>query len=127
MINVTDINDKIYDAAPGQSARLAAEATRWYLDDIGRLGLRMPDAQPTAAETVPDQIRMIDELVERGFAYEVDGDVYYRVSRFPRATAGCRGSVSTRCVIRSRTRARRIPAISRSGRQTSLARTPEWR
>ena len=83
VINVTDINDKIYDAAPGQSARLAAEATRWYLDDIGRLGLGMPDAQPTAAETVPDQIRMIDELVERGFAYEVDGDVYYRVSRFP--------------------------------------------
>jgi cysteinyl-tRNA synthetase len=82
-INVTDINDKIYDAAPGESARLAAAATQWYLEDIGRLGLDMPDVQPTAAETVPDQIRMIEALVERGFAYEAAGDVYYRVSRFP--------------------------------------------
>jgi cysteinyl-tRNA synthetase len=82
-INVTDINDKIYDAAPGESARLAADATRWYLEDVARLGLGTPDVQPTAAETVPDQIRMIEELVARGFAYEADGDVYYRVARFP--------------------------------------------
>jgi cysteinyl-tRNA synthetase len=83
VINITDINDKIYDAAPGASAQLAADATKWYLDDIARLGLGMPDVQPTAAETVPDQIAMIEELIERGFAYEADGDVYYRVSRFP--------------------------------------------
>jgi cysteinyl-tRNA synthetase len=82
-INVTDINDKIYDAAPGESARLAADATRWYLEDVAQLGLGVPDVQPTAAETVPDQIRMIEQLVARGFAYEADGDVYYRVARFP--------------------------------------------
>ena len=83
VINVTDINDKIYDAAPGESARLAADATGWYLEDVARLGLGMPDVQPTAAETVPAQIRMIEQLVELGFAYEADGDVYYRVARFP--------------------------------------------
>jgi cysteinyl-tRNA synthetase len=81
--NITDINDKIYDAAPGASARLASDATRWYLEDTDRLGLGRPDHEPTAVETVPDQIRMIEELVERGFAYEVDGDVYFRVTRFP--------------------------------------------
>jgi cysteinyl-tRNA synthetase len=80
--NITDINDKIYDAAPGASAQLASDATRWYLDDTGRLGLGRPDHEPTAVETVPDQIRMIEELIERGFAYEVDGDVYFRVARF---------------------------------------------
>jgi cysteinyl-tRNA synthetase len=82
VINITDINDKIYDAAPGASADLAANATAWYLEDIARLGLGMPDVQPTAVETVPDQIAMIEELIAAGYAYEADGDVYYRVTRF---------------------------------------------
>jgi cysteinyl-tRNA synthetase len=83
VINITDINDKIYDAAPGESARLAADATRWYVDDTDRLGLGRPDVEPTAVETVADQIAMIEELVERGFAYASEGDVYFRVSRYP--------------------------------------------
>ena len=83
VVNVTDINDKIYDAAPGASGELARNATRWYFEDTDRLGLGRPDVEPTAAETVPDQIRMIEELVARGFAYAVDGDVYFRVARFP--------------------------------------------
>jgi cysteinyl-tRNA synthetase len=83
VVNITDINDKIYDAAPGASAQLARDATRWYVEDTDRLGLGRPDAEPTAEETVTDQIRMIEELIEQGFAYQVDGDVYYRVSRFP--------------------------------------------
>ncbi len=82
VINITDINDKIYDAAPGASAQLASDATRWYLEDIARLGLGMPDVQPTATETVPDQIAMIEQLIAAGFAYEADGDVYYRVTRY---------------------------------------------
>jgi len=83
VINITDINDKIYDAAPGASAQLASDATRWYLEDIERLGLGMPDHQPTAVETVPDQIRMIEELIAAGAAYEKQGDVYFRVASFP--------------------------------------------
>jgi cysteinyl-tRNA synthetase len=81
-INITDINDKIYDAAPGESARLARDATRWYFEDTDRLGLGRPDVEPTAEGTVTDQIAMIEELIARGFAYEADGDVYYRVRRF---------------------------------------------
>jgi cysteinyl-tRNA synthetase len=82
VINITDISDKIYDAAPGASAQLASDATRWYLEDVARLGLGMPDVQPTATETVPDQVAMIEELIRRGSAYESDGDVYFRVARF---------------------------------------------
>jgi cysteinyl-tRNA synthetase len=82
VINITDINDKIYDAAPGHSAELAADATRWYFEDTDRLGLGRPDVEPTAAETVPEQITLIEGLLERGFAYEVEGDVYYRVAQF---------------------------------------------
>ena len=83
VVNITDINDKIYDAAPGHSAELAADATRWYIEDTDRLGLGRPDVEPTAEETIPEQIVLIEQLLEGGFAYEVDGDVYYRVGEFP--------------------------------------------
>ena len=80
--NITDINDKIYDAAPGASAELAEHATGWYLQDTADFGLGMPDEQPKASEMIPQIVASIVELVARGYAYEVDGDVYYRVSRF---------------------------------------------
>jgi cysteinyl-tRNA synthetase len=83
VINITDINDKIYDAAPGESARLAEQATQWYVEDTDRLGLGRPDVEPTAVDTVPDQIGLIEALIDRGFAYESDADVYFRVSRYP--------------------------------------------
>ena len=80
--NVTDINDKIYAAAPGASAALAEEATGWYLQDTGDLGLEMPDAMPRATEYVPQIVRFISALIDDGFAYPAGGDVYFRVSRF---------------------------------------------
>jgi len=83
VVNITDINDKIYDAAPGASAQLASDATGWYFEDTNRLGLGRPDVEPTAAHTVPDQIAMIEQLLDGDFAYEVGGDVYYRVVHFP--------------------------------------------
>ena len=82
-INITDVGDKIYEAAPGKSAELARNATEWYLEDTDGLGLGRPDFEPRATGTIPEQIAMIEQLVEAEFAYEVDGDVYYRVSRFP--------------------------------------------
>jgi cysteinyl-tRNA synthetase len=80
--NITDINDKIYDAAPGASAELAARATEWYVHDTGDLGLGMPDELPKASEMVPQIVAAIEQLIDRGYAYEVDGDVYYRVAKF---------------------------------------------
>jgi cysteinyl-tRNA synthetase len=81
--NITDVNDKIYDAAPGASAELAERATRWYLQDTGELGLGMPDAMPKVTDHVPDIVRFIAELVDTGHAYPVEGDVYFRVASFP--------------------------------------------
>ncbi|TML94973.1 MAG: cysteine--tRNA ligase [Actinobacteria bacterium] len=81
--NITDVNDKIYDAAPGQSAALAAQAAQWYLEDTERLGLGRPDHEPKATETIPEIVGLIEELVRGGFAYEAGGDVYFRVARFP--------------------------------------------
>jgi len=81
--NITDVNDKIYDAAPGASAELAARATEWYLQDTADLGLGMPDGVPLATEHIPGIIRFIEELLDAGYAYAVEGDVYFRVARDP--------------------------------------------
>jgi cysteinyl-tRNA synthetase len=81
--NITDINDKIYEAAPGASAKLAARATEWYLDDTDALGLGRPDALPKATEVVPQIVSFISELIEGGHAYESEGDVYFRVASYP--------------------------------------------
>jgi len=80
--NITDINDKIYDAARAAgrpSAELAEEMTARYLDDTGRLGLGRPDHEPLASESVDGIVDLISTLVEGGHAYEAGGDVYFRV------------------------------------------------
>jgi cysteinyl-tRNA synthetase len=82
-VNITDISDKIYDAAPSASAELAANATQWYFEDTNDLGLGRPDFEPSAIETVPDQIKLIAQMIEREVAYEREGDVYFRVNGFP--------------------------------------------
>src|SRR5262245_43161871 len=81
--NITDINDRIYEAAPGASAELAARATEWYLEDTDALGLGRPDALPKASEYVPQIVRFISDLIDEGYAYEAEGDVYFRVARDP--------------------------------------------
>jgi len=81
--NITDVNDKIYDAAPGASAELAERATQWYLEDTGDLGLGMPDAVPKATEAIPEIVRFIEKLVETGHAYAAGGDVYFSVASDP--------------------------------------------
>jgi cysteinyl-tRNA synthetase len=81
--NITDINDKIYAAAPGDSARLAEEAAGWYVEDTTALGLGRPDVEPKATESIAEIVAMIEQLVSSGHAYPAGGDVYFRVATFP--------------------------------------------
>ena len=84
--NITDINDKIYEAAVRQkmgSAELAAQAASWYIEDTDELGLGRPDIEPRATEVIPEIVALIGELVDRGLAYESSGDVYFRVPSYP--------------------------------------------
>ncbi len=81
-INITDVNDKIYDAASAQgrpSSELAAEMAEHYRADTDALGLGRPDHEPLASETMGPIIAYIQTLVERGHAYAAGGDVYFRV------------------------------------------------
>ncbi len=82
VVNVTDVNDKIYDAARPQdrpSAELAAEMTAHYRADTDALGLGRPDHEPLASETIGPIVDYIQTLIAGGHAYPVDGDVYFRV------------------------------------------------
>ncbi len=79
--NITDVNDRIYEAAPGASAERARQATEWYLEDTGRFGLDEVDHWPKATETIGEIREFIEDLIGRGYAYEVAGDVYFSVAR----------------------------------------------
>jgi cysteinyl-tRNA synthetase len=94
--NVTDVNDKIYDAAradPGSddpvrragrpSAELAAEMTAHYIADTDSLGLGRPDREPLASTTMDAIVSYIQRLVETDHAYESGGDVFFRVRSDP--------------------------------------------
>jgi cysteinyl-tRNA synthetase len=85
VVNVTDVNDKIYAAAreAGEpSAEFAERMTRAYFVDTDRLGLGRPDAEPLATETIDGIVGLTSELIESGHAYESGGDVYFRVRSF---------------------------------------------
>ena len=86
VVNVTDVNDKIYDAARQAgvgSEQLAGDMTAQYVRDTDRLGLGRPDREPTATGTMNGIVNLIADLIESGHAYEAEGDVYFRVGSFP--------------------------------------------
>jgi len=94
--NITDVNDKIYDAArplDKSSVDLADEMTAHYRADTDALGLGRPDGEPLASETIEAIVALIGELIDRGHAYAVDGDVYFRVRSDPQY-----GSLSRRAI-----------------------------
>jgi len=96
VINVTDVNDKIYDAARAAgrpSDELAREMTARYRADTDALGLGRPDHEPLATQTIDGIIALIEALIERGHAYEAGGDVYFDVRSDP-----AYGSLSHRSV-----------------------------
>ena len=129
--NVTDVNDKIYDAARaagGPERRSSArEMTAAYVADTDGLGLGRPDHEPLASETIGQIVELIQALIDSGSAYAVEGDVYFRVRSDPRY-----GELSHRSVDddgpgrgrRGRRSSRRTRSTSRSGRRRRRARTP---
>ncbi len=86
VVNITDVNDKIYAAAQEAgvpSDALAREMSEAYIADTDGLGLGRPDYEPRASQTIPGIISLIEELVEKGHAYAVSGDVYFSVRSYP--------------------------------------------
>lgn len=83
--NITDVDDKVIQKARDQEAdyrRVAQGYTDEYLYASDALGIRRSTFYPRATQHIQEIISLIERLFERGVAYEVDGDVYYEVSKF---------------------------------------------
>lgn len=83
--NFTDVDDKIIKAAQEMNEEVPALANRFidtYLEDIESLGVEKADLHPRATETVTEMVEFIEQLIAKGFAYESNGDVYYRTKKF---------------------------------------------
>ena len=83
VINITDVNDKIYAAAREAgvpSGEVARDMTARYVSDTDRLALGRPDAEPKATATIEPIVELIAALIERGHAYSAGGDVYFSVA-----------------------------------------------
>jgi cysteinyl-tRNA synthetase len=85
--NITDIEDKIIKRAHENGETIQALTERFirFMDeDAAALGVGKPDYEPRATQYIPDMLRIIGALIERGLAYQApNGDVYYSVYKFP--------------------------------------------
>lgn len=83
--NFTDVDDKIIHAAAAANESPRALAERFvqaYREDVDALGCARPDHEPRVSEHLPEIIAMVQRLIDRGHAYESNGDVYFRVKSF---------------------------------------------
>jgi cysteinyl-tRNA synthetase len=84
--NYTDVDDKIINRAnqEGLSSREIAERyIAEYEEDMKNLGVRPPTHEPRATENIPQIIELVQKLLDKGYAYPVNGDVYFAVGKFP--------------------------------------------
>jgi len=83
--NITDIDDKIIDAANEQNVAISLiteKYTEIYNKDMAKLNVLPPDIQPKATEYIPEMITLIKDLIKKDFAYEKDGHVLFHVPSF---------------------------------------------
>lgn len=84
--NFTDVDDKIIKRANDHGVPWDAVTAKYihaYYEDMERLGIRRAWREPKATEHIADIIAMVKTLIRNGLAYQIDGDVYYAVQRFP--------------------------------------------
>lgn len=84
--NITDIDDKIIAQAIEEQTSFEDIASKYiqaFLDDSQALGIKPPTHQPKATDVMPEIINLINALVEKGNAYEVNGDVYFDTASLP--------------------------------------------
>ena len=83
--NFTDIDDKIINRAKEEGSdplALAAKYIKEYYKDASALGVRPANVHPKVSEHLPEIIEMIQGIIDNGYGYVVNGDVYFAVSKF---------------------------------------------
>lgn len=83
--NFTDVDDKIINRAREEGIT-APEVSEKYIEeyykDAAALNVKKATVHPQVSKTIPDIVKFVEDLIEKGYAYEVDGDVYYRTRKF---------------------------------------------
>ncbi|MFC3040944.1 cysteine--tRNA ligase [Virgibacillus xinjiangensis] len=85
VLNFTDVDDKIIKRANELGEGVQTVADRYidaYLEDVGALGVKKATYNPRVMETMDEIIAFIAGLIDKGFAYEADGDVYFKPRAF---------------------------------------------
>ncbi|USG66027.1 cysteine--tRNA ligase [Brevibacillus ruminantium] len=83
--NITDVDDKLIRVANAEGISVKEVADRYmdaFNEDLRKLNVLPPDIQPRVMQTIPEIIQFIEGLIEKGYAYESEGDVYFRTGRF---------------------------------------------
>ena len=84
--NVTDVDDKIISKAGAEGVEpeeISEEYHRDFLEVMDMLGVERPDVMPKVTQHIPEIIKLVEGLIEKGYAYQVDGDVFFDVTSFP--------------------------------------------
>ncbi|MEE9524445.1 MAG: cysteine--tRNA ligase [Thermodesulfovibrionales bacterium] len=83
--NFTDVDDKIINKANEEGMawdEVAKKYTEEYYVDMDALGVGRADIEPKATDHIPEMVEIIGSLIDKGFAYEVEGDVYFEIEKF---------------------------------------------
>lgn len=86
VMNLTDIDDKIINKAIAEKTttkEIAEKYTQAFFDDIKRLKIKPADIYPRATENIQNIIELIQKLINKGIAYQINGDVFYDITKFP--------------------------------------------
>ena len=84
--NFTDMDDKIIKAANTEGVSWQVITDRYikgYFEAMDKLNVQHADLYPKVTEHMQDIIDMVQQLIDRGYAYELEGDVYFSVEKFP--------------------------------------------
>ena len=85
--NVTDVDDKILKKAEKEGKTPEEVSQYWYKqfeNSMKALNTLKPDIEPFATKTLGEMISIVKDLIAKGYAYEANGDVYFRVKKFPK-------------------------------------------
>jgi cysteinyl-tRNA synthetase len=83
VMNLTDVDDKIIRRAAAEGIGIDALAERWiarFLEDAGTVRMTQPDVMPRATEHIPEMVRIIRGLLDKGIAYRKDGSIYFSIA-----------------------------------------------
>jgi len=85
LVNLTDVDDKLIKKAEKEKTTVSEIASRYiqaYFEDIRKLGIKDATVNPKATEHIPEMVEMVETLLQKGYAYRVNGDIFFDVSKF---------------------------------------------